>query len=248
MDMTLLVGTKGITKNPASYGRLAFAALAGGAFAVLYPLLGIGNVWLQTGVKLLGGVAVCAIGGRFSGAGGFIKFTLIFLALTALVGGALVALFALAGAQYVAGQGYALSSVPIGIPLFCGMLIVLAVRKVAARFTRTHSVNVVKCRIVVGERCAEVEGFFDSGNKVHYRGVPVSVAPRAVAEKLTDVARIQSCVAIHTVSGRAMLPVFWADSVRIDYGTYSKTYSKVLLGVSPSYIEKLVLSPDITEV
>lgn len=248
MDFTLLSCVKAMTKNGCRYSRIAAASVLGACFAVVYPLFGIENAVLGTAVKLISGAALCAVGGKFSRLRGYLKFTALFLAVTFLAGGALVALFSLAGADYALGQGYMLSSLPIGIPLFVLLIIALAIKRAAAKFSSAHARSAVKCVIVVGDRSAECGAFFDSGNKVHYKGAPVSVAPRAVAEKLTDVGGIKSCVEIHTVSGRAKLPVFRADRVEIDDGIRKRSLGGVLIGVSPQAIDRLVLNPDLAEV
>lgn len=248
MNFTMLYGAKAVTKNPVSYLRIALSALTGAAFAVIFPLLGIENVLLQTAVKLAAGMEISAIGGKFSRFAGYLKFTLVFFALTFLTGGALFALFALAGGKFLSGQGYMLASMPAGIPLFGALVTVLCIKRAVRAFMKRHTRCSVRCRITVGGRVAEVGGFFDSGNKVHFRGMPVSVAPRAVAEKLTDVGGIDSCVEIHTVSGRTMLKVFMADSVEIDDGTHRRKLGRVMIGVSQSNIKKLILSPDLAEI
>lgn len=248
MDFTLLYAVKGVTKNGCSRKRMALAAAFGACFAVVYPLFGLkGMVW-QVIVKLISGAAMCAIGGKFSRFSGFLKFTALFLAATFLVGGALIALFSMTGIEYGAGEGYLMSSVPVGIPLFVALIIVLAVRRAAAKFMSAHCLSTVKCTVTVGDKVAECGAFYDSGNKVHYCGMPVSVAPRELAQKLTDVDGIKNCVEIHTVVGKAKMPVFRADRVEIDDGRSKRTAFGVLIGVSPQSITRFVLSPDLAEV
>ena len=46
--------------------------------------------------------------------------------------------------------------------------------------------EVVSVRIYSGGECAEIKGFFDSGNKVYCRGAPVSIIPKEIAEKIVD--------------------------------------------------------------
>ena len=248
MDFTLLYVVKAITKNGCSRARLVFAAVLGACFAVIYPLLGIKNAIIGVAVKFISGAAMCAIGGKFSRFSGFLKFTALFMAATFLVGGALIALFSLTGVEYGSGEGYLISSVPVGIPLFAALAIGIAIKSAAAKFMSRHCLNLVKCKVTVGDRVVECGGFYDSGNKVRYRGMPVSVAPREFAQKLTDIDGIKSCVEIHTVSGKAKLPVFRADRVEIDDGRSRHTAVGVLIGVSPQHITRLVLSPDLAEV
>ncbi len=247
MDFTLLYAAKAASKNPAKYGRLAFAAVFGACFAVAYPLFGLKGV-AAVAVKLASGVALCAVAGRYHTFKGFLKFTLVFLAATALLGGALMAIFALAGeGRGAMGEGFILSSVPVGIPMFFALVLAFAVRKLRARFS-TAKGGTATCTIYLKQNKATCKGFFDSGNKVYSGGAPVSIVPESVAEKLTDIGRIKTFVDIHTVAGKSKIAVFTADKLEIDDGKSKTVRQNVTLGVSPQRIKGAVLHPDLSEV
>ncbi|MDE6690865.1 MAG: sigma-E processing peptidase SpoIIGA, partial [Clostridia bacterium] len=114
MDFTLLVAAKAAAKNPAKYWRIAAASVLGACFAVVYPLFGLSGA-VGIAVKIVSGGAMCAVAGKFQSFKGYLKFTALFTAATFVVGGALIALFSLAGVAYKQGGGFVLSSVPVGI-------------------------------------------------------------------------------------------------------------------------------------
>ncbi len=245
MDFTLLYAAKKLTKNRGKTLYLAFGAAVGAAFAVLFPLLGLKGFW-AVAVKVVSGFAICLISGKFPSVKSYLKFGGAFFALSALLGGALIGIFWLCGADYVAGGGYVLSSVPVGIPLFGGLILIIGAKRLALRLSKA-SKKEVKCRIYAGECSVEGLGFYDSGNKVYLRGAPVSVIPAGAFEKLQAGARINGGVKIHTVAGSKVMRVFTADKLEIDDGEKVKILSGVVFGVSPHKIARIVLHPDLTE-
>ncbi len=246
MDYMLLYTAKIAVKNPAGYGRLAVSSVLGACFAVLFPLIKLSGV-LGTAVKIAFGFVMCAVAGKFAKFKGYLLFCGAFTAATFVLGGALVALFSLANISYMAGEGYLISSVPVGIPLFCLFLLAAAVKALLKRFGKV-SRRQVQCRIYCGEKAAVCKGFFDSGNKVYHHGAPVSVVPVYIACKLVDISGIKSFVEIHTVAGNSKISVFTADKIEIDDGEKVTERRGVLLGVSPKHIAAIVLNPDLAEV
>lgn len=244
MDFTLLCGAKAATKNGATYLKVAAGGVVGACAAALIPLVPVGRVG-AVALKLLSGLVICLVAGKFSRFKSYFKFTAAFFVLTALAGGALIAVFSLSGLGYEEGIGYILSSVPIGIPLFFVTVMVIAVKRLSQKFAARSKAR-VKCRIFAGERQVEIAGFYDSGNRVFYRGAPVSVIPE---EKFLNLAlpRIKEAVKIHTVAGSRDMPVFTADRVEIDDGKRVKTYYGLKIGVSPQKIDCAVLHPDLLE-
>ena len=245
MDFTLLYAAKVISKNQASVWRQVLGAIFGACFAVAFPLFKLSGAWAVV-VKIASGLVLCLISCKIKGVKSVVKFCGIFLILTALLGGALIGIFSLAGLDYKAGEGYMLSSIPIGIPLFGGLLIIIGAKKLAERLKKTHK-NTVTCRIYAGQSQIEIKGFFDSGNKVYSNGVPVSVIPKSIAEKLTDKSRIKESVKIHTVAGSKTMDVFTADKIEINFGEKINTLSGVKIGVSPQRIDRAVLHCDLLE-
>lgn len=253
MDFTLLYSAKAAAKNPGKTYKVALSAALGAAFAVVYPLFGVERLVSPWGtvvglaVKLAAGAVMCALSGKFTRFKGYLKFTALFAAFSFLLGGALIALFSLTGADYKGGGGYILSSVPIGIPMFFALILVVIVKKVVSKI-RVHSSQAFVCTVYLDGKSAKIPAFYDSGNKVYYGGSPVSIIPENAAKKLIDVGGIKTFTDIHTVSGKGRLAVFKADKVEIDDGKEVAVRKGVLFGVSPNRICKIVMHPDVAEV
>lgn len=246
MDFMLLYCAKAATKNPAKYFRLFAASVLGASFAVVYPLFGVGGA-VGIIIKLAAGGAMCALAGKYQSFKGYIKFTAVFCAVTFALGGGLIAIFSLAGVAYEEGGGFLLTSVPVGIPAFAVLAAAILIKKLKSKVVAAKNI-VATCRFYSGEKRAVCVGFYDSGNKVYCKGAPVSIVPRAIAEKLTEIAGIKTCVDIHTVAGKSLIKIFTADKLEIDDGKSVITRSNVTLGVAPHGTKKVVLHPDLSEV
>lgn len=245
MDFTLLYCAKIVAKNAAGWKRISVVSALGACFAVLFPLLNVPAV-LSVIIKILSGFILCFAAGKFKKIKGYIKFSAIFFAFSAVLAGALIGIFSLAGIAYGEGGGYILSSVPVGIPMFGALLLVIAARVIKNKFLN-GSKKEVACRIYSGQSSVSLVGFFDSGNKVNYRGSPVSVIPKEYAKKIVDVERITECVKIHTVAGSKIIKVFTADRLEVDFGDKTEVFKGVKIGVSHAQITCAVLHPDILE-
>lgn len=245
MDFTLLYAAKLASKNPAHILRIALGAALGAAVAVTLPLIDLGTV-LSVVLKIASGLLLCLAAGKFHSFRSYLKFAGAFVAFTALLGGALIAIFSLAGLSYETGAGYIISSIPIGIPLFGALILIIAARKIAEKLTKRGKTTVV-CRIFIGEKFAETEGFFDSGNKVSRLGQPVSVVPESAAKKVVDIAGIKESVKIHTVAGSKNMKVFTADRLEIISDGETIVKKNVKMGVSPHPIDRAVLHCDLLE-
>ena len=246
MDWVLLFCAAKVTKNICSKPRISLAAVLGACFAVAFPFFNLTGAAAII-VKIASGAAITAIGGKFTRLIGYIKFTLAFLAFTFALGGLLIAAFNLAGWSYLAQSGYILSSVPIGIPLLAGLILIIYAKKIAARLTSKYGKNSVRLRIYAGQSCAEMKGFYDSGNRVTYLGAPVSIISERVASGLVDISRIKSFVNIHTVAESKKMAVFRADKIVIDDGESNREIKNVLIGISPKPVRLAVLHPDLSE-
>ena len=245
MDFTLLYAAKAAVKNRAGFGRIALAAAFGALFAVVFPLFKTGEI-IAVVLKVLSGILLCLIAGKFDGFKSLIKFAGAFLIFSACLAGFLLGLFNLTGWSYETGEGFLISSVPIGVPMLFALFVVIGAKKLAARLKKTHKNDVI-CRIYAGQLLAEVKGFFDSGNKVYINGAPVCVVPEEVAIKLSEKVRINESVKIHTVAGSKIMNVFTCDRLEVDFGESVKNYKDIKIGVSPQKINTAVLHCDLLE-
>ena len=244
MDFFLLWSAKALSKNRAGAGRLAVASAAGAAFAVLFPLTGLSGP-AAVAVKLLAGGAMCLAAGRYSRFAGYLKFALVFSALTFALGGGLIALFSLADISYATGGGVVLSSVPVGIPLAAALALAVTSKKLAARI-RARVTGGLRCTIYAGQRHITLPAFFDSGNKLYRYGSPVCAIPREAAQKLVDLDRAERFISVGTVAGSRRLPLFTADRVEIS-GDGKKIILSGVLFCAGGHSRTAVLHPDLAE-
>ena len=244
MDFTLLFCAKVVSKNRARILRLVIASVFGACFAVVFPLFKTGSA-LSIVIKIFSGLIICAIAGKFHGIKAYIKLSVLFLAFTALLGGALIGIFSLAGISYSADKGYLLSSVPVGIPLFGALLLIIIARRLAKKLKRADKTE-VECTLFNGEKSVNLSGFFDSGNSVYHMGQPVCVIPLEKAQKIVDETGIESYVKIHTVAESKKLKVFTADKLEIRKGEKVKVFKGVKIAVTP-YADRAILHPDYME-
>lgn len=245
MDFTLLYCAKLVCKNPASVWRVIVASALAACFAVVFPLLGLKGAWAAV-VKIASGLIICLFGGKFKGIKAYLKLSAVFFAFTFVLGGSLIAIFSLAGQNFEAGAGYILSSVPIGIPLFGALILIVCAKKIAQRLKKTDKAT-VECKIYSGEKCVRLSGFYDSGNKVYLSGQPVSVIPLISAMKIIDAGSIKDEVKIHTVAGSKKIKVFTADKIEIYNGEKLNVVKDVKIGISPRASGGAVLHPDLLE-
>ncbi|MDE7087035.1 MAG: sigma-E processing peptidase SpoIIGA, partial [Clostridia bacterium] len=228
MDFTLLAAAKAACKNPAKYWRITIASVLGACFAIAFPLFGLTGAWAVF-VKIVAGVGMCALAGKYQSVKGFIKFSALFTAATFLTGGALIGIFSLVGLSYEEGGGFILSSVPVGMPLFCALILLLIIKRVRKKFAGNTKIT-ASCKISVKDKTANCSAFYDSGNKVYLSGAPVSILPKYVAKQLVEDEGIKTFVEIHTVAGKSKIKVFTADKVEIDDGKSKRTLKNVIFG------------------
>lgn len=245
MDFTLLYCAKLVTKNPSHVFRVILASVIGACFAVVFPLLKV-HAALSYALKIISGAIICAISGKFTSLKAYLKLSAVFLGFTFLLGGALIALFSLAKIEYTESGGSVLSSVPIGIPMFLALILIIFARKLQKKLRRADK-SAVTCKISVGERSVSLSGFYDSGNSVYYMGQPVSVIPLSEAVKIIDFEGIKEDVKIHTVAGSKKIKVFTADKIEVMRGDKNSVIKKAKIGISPNLAQGAVLHPDLME-
>ena len=245
MDFTLLSCAKLLTKNLCGYRRIALFAALGACFAVVFPLIPVSG-FLSVAIKVASGLALAAGAGRFGSFRAYAKFAAVFFGVSLLAGGAIFALFSLAGWDMRQGGGYIISSVPIGIPMFAVFVLAAGCKALSAKIS-ARTKCAVTCAVFACGKSVRLPAFFDSGNKVYCGGVPVSVIPPRAAEKIANGLGTFESVTVRTVAGSRTLKVFTADKIVIYTAEGEHTIKYVKIGISPQPITKAVLHPDLAE-
>lgn len=242
MDFCLLYATKILTRNAVRTTKLILPSLIGGAFAVVFPLLGLQGL-LSLVAKFAYGGIICLTVYNFSSAKSYFKFYLIFILLTFLLGGAIFAVFTFADVKYSAGHGYLLSSVPIGVPFFLLLMLITCCRAVVKKYKPKATTARFDVKLKVGKNIITGQGFFDSGNDVYYKGCPVVVISKSCIKKYNLLDGIKRSVKIHTVAGSKLLPVFFADEMFIETDEKSKRFTSIAVAVTDG-ANGVIIHPD----
>ena len=233
MDFCLLYGAKLLSRNATKTSRLILPSVVGAIIAVIFPLLNLNGIF-SFALKTCSAFAICACLKNFNSVKAYFSFCAIFIILTFLLGGALIAVFSLVGVEYAQGRGYIISSVPIGIPLFFALALILACRVLAKKYKPKASDITLTLTITNKKLKVKERGFFDSGNNVYYRGCPVVVVPYCVAEQVVDVDKVKGKITVHTVAGAKVLPVFFVDEILIEHSQKTSKFSSVAVAVGES--------------
>jgi len=182
INYALLLVTAKICHSPAQRWRLGAGAAFGAAYAVavLYPSLGFLSSWP---VKIAAGVAIALI--AFGGQRAFWRQVLVFLAVTAAFGGAVLAVSLLVG-----GAGYLPPSAGMRIllPVFVVSYIVLTLLFRRAARLRGGG-GIVSLTVRHGGREIRLRALRDTGNALvdPLTGRPVIIVGLSDAAALFDV-------------------------------------------------------------
>ncbi len=155
IDFLLLLLTAIAMKASPTLWRLLLSAAIGAAFAVLYPLLSLSSLLLNSLKFAVGALLPLPVVGRGKWGWGIVFFLLF----TFLFGGALSAI----------------PSVPpwVRFPLFLALAFLSAVLVARLYRRRARLQYIYDCVAFFGEKRVAVRGFLDSGNFASNRGIPV---------------------------------------------------------------------------
>ena len=179
-------------------GRLFLAALIGGAFALVFPLLTLPKT-LAFLLKASVGLLLCLLAfGRVKNKkdGGRYALTAVyFFCLTAFFGGALIAL------------GIDGAFVILGVALL-GVFCLIAIKKLYQK--RAREKFIYDCTIVYKQRTISVSAFYDSGNFACFQGAPICFVSPEIAFEFyeTDGGEAQAKTIIKTMSGEKSLSLY----------------------------------------
>ena len=234
------------------WGRICLAAALGAVFAVVFPLMRMGNV-LAYLLKFAVGLLLCLISVKGKGAGRYAITALIFFGYSFALGGALLALYSAFSLDYKAGEGgYLVERAPVGTVLggsflFCVVSVSLVKRLYKKRAMRRF---LYSCKVVLGDRSVTAEGFLDSGNRATAHGIPVCFLSPDLAFDLLGERSMTEEMTIVTVNGEKQIKIFLADSLEIYCGNRPNIIRKVYFAPS-GHIRareyKIILNAEVTE-
>ena len=229
------------SKTPIKWRKVVFAALFGGVFAVVYPLLGLSKV-LGLFLKVSAGVLLCMLAvGRLKNKrewGRFCLFTAVFFALSFAFGGAIFS-----SAQYFSGEWIKSVFTPLCFLLLAAASLLFFQKLYKKRALWRH---IYKCRAISGEKSVFALGFLDSGNMATKNGLPVCFLSPEHAYELwgegwlyPEKERGQVCdeLTINTLAGVKNIPLVKGGlEIRTDEGV--RQIKEVYFAVSTNMISK----------
>lgn len=227
--------------------KLFIAAAAGGAEAVLFPLLTL-PVWCAYLVKLAGGEILVILAGSGVRAKDYLLLSIVFFLLTFALGGMLTAAYSFFGVEYFAEGGYLVESAPVGL-IFGGagiffLLVLHGTRKLYRR--RKLEKNLVDCILCHGGKLLRWKGFWDSGNCLLFRGEPVCVVSAVGAFALFGkTPQAVGRMRISTVNGEREASVFCCEELRIGSSVRKNVFFTV--GDIPAKEYCLILNTNLLE-
>ncbi len=210
--------------------RSVISAAAGTAFAVIMPLVEIKALFLA---KLLLGMIMPAIVTGVKSAKNYCKFLAFFLLYTCLAGGICIALLG-------ANDGFVAITNPDGyapaVAAVAAIICVIAAKKISGYVTlaRREKKYTADVRLEVAGKCVECKGYWDSGNRLYYKGVyPVVVSGADFAESIPDLdkARMIDAIKLSTVTGSKCIRGFVADKLFVSDGDGEKEFDNVIIGI-----------------
>ena len=188
-------------------GKLCLAACAGGAFALLFPLLVL-PVFFSYLIKFAVGFLLCMIAfPRLKTKNEWGRYALssaCFFFLTFFFGGALTALF-----PKISPLIFAVGFVILSL---CILLFIKKMSKRNALFK-----NIYTCSIAYKQRRVEILGLYDSGNGAEKNGMGVCFLSPEIAFELFEEeilkrgGQVRDEIEIQTLGGEKKLPLFQGE-------------------------------------
>ena len=202
LDFLLLRLALRMGRERVSGTKLALGAFAGGAFAVLYPLLSL-PIWCQAMVKCFVGACMCALAferiktknewGRYA------FTTLCFFIISFAFAGALT--FFHTNSFYIF----------VGFGWLC-MGAEFCVKRLYKK--RRQAQFLYDCTVYYKEKTLQLTGFYDTGNAARYQGVPVCFLSADAFyrllgwEILEDRGQVCDEIVVSTVNGKKRTTVY----------------------------------------
>ena len=223
IDYLIFKTTFKIAKKKVSVARILICSLIGAVFAVLYPLITANN-FIITVVKIIFGLFLTFIAGKFNGIKDYINFTAVFLGVTFLLGGTLIGVYSILGINGSSEFSVALAFVPV-------YLIIYPVNKVIAYIFRKKDLSsfIAEVTVFFDGKSVTLCGFFDTGNNL-YDGVnPVIVASKKAILPLISPKLIKTAkkISVKTVNGVSEKISFVPDKTVIYYGDKRNIFNNV---------------------
>ena len=237
IDYILLKSSLKCARVKSSVKRQILASLFGALCGVLLPLINCAYFLIFI-IKIISGMIIVLIGGKYVSAKTYFLGTAFFFSFTAITGGFLIALFNLAKIDYnkyflLFNNSILPISLSIALIYFCSKIVVWFINSLSK--SRGIEPFVRKCEIVINGKKLKVSGFIDSGNNLYERstGMPIIISSKNFIKKLYENKALPNkykTVEIFTVSGIDKIKVYEVDKLLIYNGLNVNIYNNVWIG------------------
>lgn len=210
--------------------RALLSASVGTAFAVVMPLVEIKAIFIA---KIALALVMALIMAKHKDAKSYLKTLSVFLLYTFLAGGVCVALLG-ANDGFVAISdpgGY----VPAVVAAACLVCLVVAKKTVGyitkARREKKYSADV---KLVVKGESVSCKGYWDSGNRLFYKGImPVVISGAEFARSIPNLDKAEKVegIKLSTVTGSKTISGFVADKLLVTADGEEKEFDNVIIGI-----------------
>lgn len=255
IDYLLLSLTRKTLKLNNKFPRLLIPSSLGATASAAMPLLRLNDGWLFV-FKLILSVTMTALSGKFRNLKEFTFCYYLFLFLTFLFGGGVLAVTYLIGVRYDALYGINDGGIPLGlITAICAALYAITF-KLTDKLCRRKEISsfLVECKIFIEGRSFSMKGFIDSGNRLVHKktGSPVILCSPSAAKEiffaLNHAPEPLDKISVNTVTGKTEIKIYKTDGIMIYRGDKPNIINNVVMGLSSFEFDgdgdfDLILSP-----
>lgn len=234
--------------------KVLFALVLGVGFAIVLPLVYINNK-IAFFIKILIAISIVYIAGEYKSIKSYFLTLNIFLLLTFLTGGGVIAILYLFDMDYVLKGGQIINQgFPVAVIIGGAFIITSGVLRLGKSIYRKKNLIpfMQKCQIILGGKGFLLNGFIDTGNRLYddKRGCPILVISKSVAEKHNLIPYLTekvSTIKYSTISGQSLMPIYKLSGV-ILYQNNNVLYKSASLGITENSYDKeydIILHPAI---
>lgn len=230
VNVLLIYATTLTLRRKFSPFRAFLSAAVGTAFAVVMPLVEIKALFIA---KIVLAMFMSAIMLKHKRVMSFAKCLAFFLLYTFLTGGICVAILG-------ANEGLTTLKNPDdytpAVVAIAALITLFSAKKIVGYVTlaRREKKYTADVKVVVAGECVECKGFWDSGNKLYYKGVvPVVVSTAGFCNKITNIDKAEKVdgIRLSTVAGTKTICGFIADKLLITEDGNEKEFDNVIIGI-----------------
>lgn len=230
VSLFLIYATVTTLRRKFSKPRASIASSASTAFAVISPLYEIKAMLLA---KILLALVTAAVILRHKDAKSYFRCLGVYLIYSFIAGGICMALLG-------SDDGFVALSNPAGyapaVVAFSAFVCVFIAKKATGYITlaRREKKYSAEVRLEVAGQCVYCKGFWDSGNRLFYKGVlPVVISGAGFARSIPDIDKAEKVegIRLSTVAGNRTINGFIADRLTVRDGDGEREFDNVIIGI-----------------